>query len=285
MSSSWFEHPSEPIFPFCLSLPMIDETDPVWNAYWEAVLKDDNCKQSYLRFMPGQHLLLRRLKVMRYQNRLDLLFVGNGISVLPFLCEYAGFNVDVIDISKIAIDFCCNNLPDESYYLSFFGGDPSFFLSKYKHSYDDESIKRMRCMTLTWKDQGRISFIAESIFQYDTNKRYDGIFLINFIDCMTLEMAAVCLSKVKELLSEQGDLIIDGFAVESLYSSATSIDILAKFFSLFDQRQMLLVERDHLINTRLHSLSLLKRLQHKNTFERLRQKSPALNKSKVYLSL
>lgn len=82
----------------------IDNPTEYWENYWKSRISDTDADGKFFYFEITDELvpILRKLDLRK------ILCVGNGVSLEALALAYAGFEVDVLDISKEAIDFISN---------------------------------------------------------------------------------------------------------------------------------------------------------------------------------
>lgn len=82
----------------------IDKPKEYWDSYWKSRISDKDADGKFFYFEITDELvpILRKLHLRK------ILCVGNGVSLEAPALAYAGFEVDVLDVSQEAIDFLSN---------------------------------------------------------------------------------------------------------------------------------------------------------------------------------
>jgi hypothetical protein len=97
----------------------IDNPAEYWNNYWQAKIASGAAQEHFFYFEITDQIvpLLRKL------NLTKILCVGNGISLEAPALAYAGFQVDVLDISSAAITYLSNYQLTDKDLMNFYRAD------------------------------------------------------------------------------------------------------------------------------------------------------------------
>lgn len=229
-------------YPYVLPFPSDAKNPRVWDGFWETVL-ETQVDLSTIRFTTQDYLMLqRRLKSSYARN---FLFVANGISLLPYLCQYSGVDVDVLDISTVANEFCRSNPPDKYLLTKCFGED-----------YQNDTHVR--------SSFGGLNFISESIFTFNTKKKYDCVFMHNFIELFEDTDAVVVLRKLASVITSNGSLAVNGPLFRDIYTDKISFVQLKELFSIIRESGFYFKDQSSVVSERKKSISFVERffLQH-----------------------
>lgn len=79
----------------------IDNPTEYWDNYWKNIISKEGIKGNISSF----EIIDKIVPILKKVQLKKILCVGNGISLEPLALAYIGFDVDVLDISKDAIDF------------------------------------------------------------------------------------------------------------------------------------------------------------------------------------
>jgi SAM-dependent methyltransferase len=82
----------------------IDNPTEYWDSYWKNIISKEGIKGTFSYF----EIIDKIVPILEKLQLKKILCVGNGISLEPLALAYIGFDVDVLDISKEAIDFISN---------------------------------------------------------------------------------------------------------------------------------------------------------------------------------
>jgi hypothetical protein len=96
----------------------IDNPEEYWGNYWGDRIGGNNADGKFFYF----EITDKVVPVFRELNLKTILCVGNGVSLEPLALAHAGFNVDVLDISKQAMSFISNYNLTESDINRFYNG-------------------------------------------------------------------------------------------------------------------------------------------------------------------
>lgn len=97
----------------------VDNPVEYWSKYWQSRISGNNADGKFFYFEITDDIV----PVLRKLGLRKILCVGNGVSLEPLALAYAGFDVDVIDISQEAIDFISNYKLSESDIKRFYTQD------------------------------------------------------------------------------------------------------------------------------------------------------------------
>lgn len=102
-----------------------------WDQYWADILRAPKRIRDYQCGISGAIWVRELVEKLHRRHATRLLFVGNGISLVPWAFAHAGFRAVVLDVSPVATDYLARTTIDEEQLRSFFRlnelvGKPSF---------------------------------------------------------------------------------------------------------------------------------------------------------------
>ena len=265
-------------YPFSVSFPDDVKSAEEWNIFWKKIINSGQ-DLSEVRLRSEQCLLLDRVKWLKDTKRKKVLMIGNGLSSLPFLFSYAGFDVKAIDISDVAVSFCLQNPPNEEFYLRFFGQAPSLYnYRRVGKLINPDIISQLRNKTNSWKeDTGSLLILTQSVFEIDIMSKYDCVFLFGLLDFMDDNDARIVLEKISNVLSDDGILILDGKLFSFLFSKRVDLIQLKDFISIFQESGFELKDKEQIIKEQINLITIWERWLQKDAFEAIRNHTPKSN--------
>jgi hypothetical protein len=138
-----------------LRQPRCWNDDGAWDMFWRAVLQDEE-ERDDRAFGTAPNSTLDWAPLLRASGKQRVLFAGNGIHLEPHALAHCGFEMTALDISPAACRYVAEAQLDEEQLFRLF---PS----------------RER-MGKAHRPGGSVKTVAESLFRYAPERKYDFIY-------------------------------------------------------------------------------------------------------------
>ncbi len=232
---------------------------PAWNGFWRQALGSaDYVHLRLLRLPPYQYQYINFVHSLDERNLRRVLFVGNGVSVLPYLFAHAGFEAFALDISPVAVEYSVANPPAETYYLQFFGPAPSIL------HYEPNPVEHLglaRVERLRQKlneakrDGGSVHFEVASLFEFEPERLFDAVVCVNVLDHLADADLPAAVHQVSSWLRPGGALLADGSVSQCLRSSDRLRDgisdaYVATVFRVFEEAGFEVINKASILSER-----------------------------------